>query len=369
MAGVYIHFPFCKKKCLYCDFFSKANQDFLIPDFLEALTREISLRADIFSPIDETVDTIYFGGGTPSLLKPEQIEDVLNSLLSVFPVINNAEITVEANPGTLSFDLLRGYREIGINRLSIGVQSFNNGELKFLGRIHTAEQAEEFFFEAQRAGFDEIGIDLIYSLPEQSLIEWQGNVDKVFSLKPTHISTYALTWSSATPLGRAIEEGKCPRPDDETTAEMYLLTRKVLSEVGYEHYEISNFALPGHRCRHNEGYWTGKPYFGLGPSAHSYIKDRRFWNISDIRKYINVLLHNELPVDGEERLNPRQKFLERIALGLRRREGIPIEALKNKRQEITHLVQAGLAVLKGGFLSLTVRGFLLADEIALRLVL
>jgi len=368
MAGVYIHFPFCKKKCLYCDFFSKANQDFLIPDFLEALTKEINLRAEIFSPIDETVDTIYFGGGTPSLLRPEQIEDVLNSLASVFSPVDNTEITVEANPGTLSFDLLRGYRKIGINRLSIGVQSFNNEELKFLGRIHTAEQAEEFFSEAQRAGFDEIGIDLIYSLPGQSLGEWEENVDRALSLKPAHISTYALTWSSATPLGKAIETGKCPRPDEETTVEMYLLACKVLSEVGYEHYEISNFALPGHRCRHNEGYWTGKPYLGLGPSAHSYIRDKRFWNLSDIRKYVDVLSHDELPTLGEEKLNPRQKFLEHIALGLRRREGIPMEALKNKRQEIAHLVQAGLAVLKGGVLSLTARGFLLADEITLKLV-
>ncbi len=369
MAGVYIHFPFCKRKCLYCDFFSKANQDFLISDFLNALIKEINFRAEIFSPGDKTVDTIYFGGGTPSLLKPAQIENVLNSLRSVFSLSNKAEITVEANPGTLSFDLLCGYRKIGINRLSIGVQSFNNKELKFLGRIHTAEEAEEFFFEAQKVGFDEIGIDLIYSLPDQSIKSWERNLDKVLSLRPTHISTYALTWRSATPLGKAIEKGKYPYPDDETTAEMYLLICKMFSEAGYEHYEISNFALPGHRCRHNEGYWTGKPYLGLGPSAHSYINGRRFWNISSIQKYIEILSQDKLPVFGEEKLNPRQKFMERIVLGLRRREGVSIEELKNKRQEITNLVQAGFAVFKDGFLSLTARGFLLADEIATRLVL
>ena len=367
MAGLYLHFPFCQRKCSYCDFYSVEKTDDIIPQFLSALHQEIELRKGTWPHPEIEIDTIYFGGGTPSLLHADQIDALIQHITSSFTLSLKSEITLEANPDTLTPDKLRNFRVAGINRISIGVQSLDDAELNLLGRIHTSEQAEELVSAAQRAGFEEVGIDLIYGLPDQSIKTWLNTIKKAVSHSPTHISAYSLTWNESTLLGRIIESGKCSRPDETAVCEMYLSTHEILNDGGYEHYEISNFAKPGHRCRHNEGYWTGELYLGLGPSSHSFIDNKRLWNIPDVREYISVLSQNKLPIAGQEILDPEQRTLERIALGLRRREGIPVRNLSGKQHLITCLHESGLAFIRNGFLALTVKGLLLADEVTLQL--
>jgi oxygen-independent coproporphyrinogen-3 oxidase len=283
-----------------------------------------------------------------------------------FPVDLDAEVTMEVNPATVTAESLMQYRASGVNRLSVGVQSFDPGVLRCLGRIHTVDEGESLILSALHAGFDDVGIDLIYGIPDQSAVSWDATLSRSLSLNPSHISAYALSWSQATPLGRDIASGRYPRPDEKIVSDMYLLTHDRLTKGGYEHYEVSNFARPGYRCRHNEAYWTGEPYLGIGPSAHSYIQNRRFWNVPDVRRYINVLSQNRLPVAGQEDLNTGQRTLEQIALGLRRREGIALSRIVG-RDCVHSLVDAGLAMVQEGKVSLTANGFLLADEIALRL--
>lgn len=367
MIGLYVHFPFCERKCPYCDFYSVEKGDQLIPKYLDAVVKEAELYADIFPHMKSNIQTVYFGGGTPSLLWPVQIETLLREFDKTFGFASEAEITIEVNPGTVTLQSLRGYRSAGINRISIGVQSFNANELRLLGRIHTADQAENAVFLSARAGFEDIGIDLIYGIPDQSITDWRKTLTKAVSLGLTHISTYALTWDVSTALGRAIEAGELPRPDEDTVSEMFLLADNVLSDNGYEHYEVSNFARPGYHCSHNEGYWTGQSYLGLGPSAHSFVENQRFWNVSDVHQYINVLSQNRIPVDRREILSARQRELEGITLGLRRQEGIAVDGMQQD-DRMEGLVKEGFAVLHEGRIVLTSKGLLLADEIALHLV-
>ncbi len=367
MAGLYIHIPFCKKKCGYCDFYSEEKREQLILPFINALVREADLYSNRFPSHGGKISTLYLGGGTPSLLHSDLIETVLRHLFSLFPSVSEPEITIEVNPGTVSQETLSQYRKIGINRLSIGVQSFDDSELQLLGRIHTSKQAEQIIQEAHQIGFRNVGIDLIYGLPGQSLKDWQNNIKNAVSLSPEHISTYELTWTHSTPLYAKIKSGLLPYPDKEKSVDMYFWTSAFLKDRGYEHYEISNFAQSGYRCRHNEGYWTNSPYLGLGPSAHSYIGDRRFWNIADIQKYIDVLSQNRFPVAGEENISREQAILEKMMLGFRRHEGIPLKLIKNRQSQIDHLIQAGLMNRQKDMVSLTTKGFLLADEVTLQM--
>lgn len=367
MAGLYIHIPFCKRKCAYCDFYSEEKAEQFIFPFIDALTREANLYIGIFPPRGERLNTIYFGGGTPSLLPSDYVETMLRHVLSIYPSVSEPEITVEINPGTVDGETLSHYREIGINRLSIGVQSFDDRELRLLGRIHTAGQAEQILQRADQIGFKNINIDLIYGLPGQSFETWRYTLEKTVSLSPEHISAYELTWSDSTVLGKQITSHSLPTPDKDKNADMYLFTSAFLNDHGYEHYEISNFARSGYRCLHNEGYWTGRSYLGLGPSAHSYFEGKRFWNVSDIRNYIDVLSQNRFPLGGKETIDGHQNTFEKMILGFRRKEGIPLTLLNNKRSEIDQLIGAGLMNQQKDRLSLTTRGFLLADEIAARL--
>jgi len=366
MAGLYIHVPFCRKKCRYCDFYSVHASDDRIVSYLNALFHEIHLYQGVYPPPESSIGTIYIGGGTPSTLDPAQIDSLLGHVRMHFPVDSDAEVTMEVNPGSMTDDLLMEYRASGVNRLSVGVQSFDSDVLRCLGRIHTADEAEFLILSALQVGFDNVGIDLIYGIPNQSAVSWDATLLRALSLNPSHISAYALSWSRETPMGRDITSGRYPRPDEKVVSDMYLSAHERLTKGGYEHYEISNFARPGLRCRHNEAYWTGEPYLGIGPSAHSYIQNRRFWNIPNVQRYINVLSQNRLPVAGQEDLNTAQRILEQIALGLRRREGIALSCIV-RRDCIPSLVDAGLAFVQKGRVSLTANGFLLADEIALRL--
>ena len=365
MAGLYLHFPFCQRKCAYCDFYSIQTDHDLIFDFLDAVTQEASLYGHQISSRKSKMKTIYMGGGSPSLLRPADIQRLLQHFSRTFTISAEPEITIEVNPGTVTTELLNDYMSIGINRISIGVQSFNDDELRMMGRVHSARVAEDFVIASKQTGFKSVGVDLIYGLPNQNIETWKETLHTALNLAPHHISTYNLTWSTSTALGRKIQTGKYPRPDEKTITEMYLLTHEMLCESGYEHYEISNYAFPSHRCCHNEGYWTGQWYLGLGPSAHSFLGGKRFWNVSDVRQYMTVLSHNQLPVENREVLNEDQKNLERMTLGLRTLEGISLRRLRGKEAKISSLIQEGLAVIKDGFISLTPKGFLLADEITL----
>ena len=364
MAGIYVHIPFCTRKCRYCDFYSVTGFGDLTADFLSALTTEVYLRSK--SVEDLCFDTLYIGGGTPSLLSSRELKRLLKVLNTLSTVRTEFEITIEVNPGTLSEEGLEQYREMGFNRVSIGVQSFNDDELSLLGRIHTGRVGAAIVESAQKS-FSNVNIDLIFGLPGQNSQEWERTLETTAALRPQHISAYMLSWSPRTPIGKQILEGALRRPEEEVSAECYLLTHDFLTHKGYDHYEISNFAMPGYRCRHNEGYWTGSPYIGLGPSAHSFLNGKRSWNTTDIQEYIFVLSQNRLPVNGEEYPDHEQRALEKLVLNLRRKEGIPLEYLKGNGSCLESLVHDDLARLNDDVLQLTPKGFLVADEVALRL--
>jgi oxygen-independent coproporphyrinogen-3 oxidase len=365
MAGLYLHFPFCRTKCHYCDFYSVAGGGD-VPGFLSCLEREMRLRAGMLA--GERIDTVYFGGGTPSLMAPETIRRFLDEARSLFSFSDEPEITLEANPNTLTAGRLDGFRLAGINRISIGVQSFHRLELALLGRSHTSGEAESALTVARQTGFNSVGLDLIYGLPGQTSTTWEANLERAMSFDPDHISAYALTLSPASRMGRWVQSGTFPKPDEELAAELFLVTSSVLTRHGYEQYEVSNFAKPGMRSRHNESYWTGSPYLGLGPSAHSFIGNMRCWNVSDLKRYRAALDMNKPPVEEEETLTHDQRFLESVALGLRRREGVPVRLLPDKVGPMLELVESGHGIISGDRFGLTTKGMLMADAVSERLV-
>jgi len=281
--------------------------------------------------------TLYFGGGTPSLLSQDELTLILNSIHKTFELTDNAEISIEANPGTVLEKNLFGYKKVGINRITLGVQSFNESDLKTLTRIHSATEAINAIRSARQAGFDNIGIDLIFGIPGQSLKSWQETLKRTIDICPQHISMYGLTYEAGTPLTRAVEKGVLFKCEEELERDMYLTGIKFLEKAGYEHYEISNFALPAARSLHNQKYWDGSSYIGIGPSAHSYDGDNRWWNFADVNNYCTTLAKNLQPVEKKEILTDNQKIEELILLGLRRIEGINlIEWEQKTKQDLLH---------------------------------
>ncbi len=320
LGGMYVHVPFCLRKCAYCDFYSITDQS-LLPEFLVAIDREIALTA----PLGFPCDTVYFGGGTPSLLSPESIRQLLTSIRRHHPLQEQAEITLEINPGTVDPDSLRSYRRAGINRLSIGVQSFQDGHLSFLGRIHTAGQADEAIRSARRAGFRNVSLDLIYGLPGQSEKDWEEDLRQAWTYAPEHLSCYMLSYETGTPMMEKRDQGAFTALVDEEVALLFRKTVAFLTSRGCEHYEVSNFARRSrYRSRHNLKYWDFSPYIGWGPAAHSHEKNRRRWNHRDLGSYLAALASGRLPMETEEVLNPGQRMMEAIYLGLRQRQGIDI---------------------------------------------
>ncbi len=379
MASIYLHIPFCERKCLYCDFYSVTNTE-RVEIFLAALTREIELCKD--SQGGAPFETIFFGGGTPSLLAPAQVERILSHFHAAFRVTTDAEVTLEANPGTLTREKLQGYRSLGINRLSIGIQSFHDRELKFLGRIHDRQEAFHSIELARAAGFDNISLDLIYSIPGQTLAQWEDNLHNAMALVPQHIAAYSLILEEDTPLHRMVREGQVRLNPPDLEAEMYERTMMLLDAHGYEHYEVSNYARPGFRCRHNGNYWSHENYLGLGPSAHSFRKEgngasgRRWWNVADLSAYADRLKAGTLPVASEEHLGIREMLRERLFLGLRG-SGLGMASLvadfdydleARRAEKIRWLLEEKMALLEGGILRLTPKGYLLCDEICSRLI-
>ena len=300
LGGVYVHIPFCLRKCLYCDFYSTADLS-LKPAFLEALITEIAAT----DPGELVFDTIYFGGGTPSLLSPPEVARILGGLFSRFHFQEPVEITLEANPGTVGLESLKGLRSAGVNRLNIGVQSFQDENLAQLGRIHSAAQAQEALAAARRAGFGELGLDLIYGLPGQRRPAWFTDLRRALAYQPEHLSCYMLTLEPGTPLAERHRFGRFRPAPEARVAELFMATSEFLAGRGYLHYEVSNFARCGPSgcrqarvSRHNSKYWSHAPYLGFGPAAHSFLPPKRFWNHRDVARYVEDLRAGRRPLAG-----------------------------------------------------------------------
>ncbi|NOT51382.1 MAG: radical SAM family heme chaperone HemW [Chitinophagaceae bacterium] len=370
MAGIYIHIPFCKQACYYCNFHfatSLRNKTELI----NALIKEIDLQKSYLN--NETVETIYFGGGTPSLLAAEELSAITRKISSVFFVSQDAEITLEANPDDITEEKLISWEQTGINRLSIGIQSFFDEDLQWMNRAHNAQQAIDNLQLAKKH-FDNITIDLIYGTPQLTNEKWKRNVDMAIALNIPHLSCYALTVEPKTPLHKMIQQHKSDDINPDKQSEQFLLLMQWLEEAGYEHYEISNFSKPGWRSRHNSSYWKGKEYLGLGPSAHSYNGESRCWNIANNNLYIESINKGVIPFD-EEVLTATQKLNEYIMTSLRTMEGINLKILLSQfgigENEIMNkakkFIAPGLIQSGNTSITLTREGKLLADGIAAEL--
>ena len=367
MAGIYIHIPFCRQACHYCNFHFSTSLKHK-NELIAALLKETGLQKSYLE--DEVVETIYFGGGTPSLLEIADLRLQIEKIRQSFPIAIDAEITLEANPDDISEEKLIDWKEIGINRLSIGVQSFFEEDLVWMNRAHNAQQAIDNLKLAIQH-FKNITIDLIYGHPLLTDEKWRKNVELVISLNIPHISCYALTVEPKTPLQKMIKEHKKEDVSPERQAEQFLQLMNLLAEAGYEHYEISNFAKPGHRSRHNSSYWQGKKYLGLGPSAHSFNGSSRQWNVSNNSKYISALTKNELSFE-KEILTATQQLNEYIMTSLRTSEGLNLERFPEAasfelRAASRRFIDTGKLIMKDERLILTKEGKLLADGIAAEL--
>lgn len=319
--GIYIHIPFCVKKCAYCDFLSGPADEATKSDYVDALIEEI-----YHSSCDDTVATIFFGGGTPSTLNPLLIEDIMNVLKATFNILDEAEITIECNPGTVSIGKLMAYKSVGINRISFGLQSADNLELHSIGRIHTFESFVESYEMARRAGFDNINVDLISALPNQTIASWKNTLGKLLLLRPEHISAYSLILEEGTPLYKVIqaerEQGVDRMPCEENEREMYYLTSEMLKRAGYIHYELSNYAQQGFECQHNLSYWESSFYLGFGIGAASYYNGIRYKNVDDIHKYIAYAPDKDKIITDIVELTKKNKMEEFMFLGLRKINGV-----------------------------------------------
>jgi oxygen-independent coproporphyrinogen III oxidase len=376
MNGIYVHLPYCERKCRYCDFYSQTQFSGL-PVFLESLAKEINLKGQ--QPLFNSAqfDSVFIGGGTPSLLPPKDLKNLFDTLHKNFPISNSAEITIECNPNSVSFEQLVQYKETGINRISFGVQSFDDSELQFLGRIHNSNEAVKACELASKAGFKNISLDLIWGIPGQSPESWLATLTTAIALGVKHISAYCLIYEENTPMYQDWESGKIIRMDEDAEAELYDILCKVMSDNGFEHYEISNFAQPGHKCLHNLIYWKGGDYIGFGPSAHSFVEGKRSWNYSDLTKYNQLLKNDELPVESVETLTDTQILNEMIMLGLRS-EGLEIKKINKKfnldlmeqlKPLITNFINKDLLIADKDRLCLTDSGYLLCQEITLQFVM
>lgn len=376
MAGIYLHIPFCKKACHYCNFHF-STQLATIEPMMEALLQEISFRRDY---LKDTVQTIYFGGGTPSLLPPATIALLLQEIRNTFTVVVSAEITLETNPDDITMENLRQWRQAGINRLSIGVQSFLEEDLQWMNRAHNATQAQQAIQLAQQAGFDNINLDLIYGTPTLTDVQWQYNVQTAIDAGIPHLSCYALTVESKTALEKMIALRKKEDVDTDKQSRHFELLVQLAATAGYEHYEISNLAKPGYRSKHNSNYWAGVHYLGLGPAAHSFNGVSRQWNVANNALYIQSIRNNTVPFEIEY-LTPGQQLNEYIMTSLRTMEGLSLTVIRqmvnsdapslNGELIVTALQQAaqkyltqGLLVQENETLVITPAGRFLADGIA-----
>ena len=360
MTGLYVHVPFCLSRCGYCDFNAYAGLGHLSDRYARALRGEAALAAPQWRGV--RIDTIFFGGGTPTTLPPSTLADILSELRERFDVAPDAEVTVEANPDTVDERSLSALREGGFNRLSMGAQSFDVTVLAALERLHGSRSVRRAFAAARRAGFGNVNVDLIFGTPGETRSSWRRTLEEAVMLGPEHLSCYALTVEPATPLGRRVASGLAAAPDPDVQAELYAEAVGLLGAEGYGHYEVSNWARPGHECRHNLGYWRRDAYLGLGAGAHSHRDGRRWWNVRPPTTYLEAVERGALPVGGEERLEAAETGLEEVFLALRTREGVPAASVAAGREEPYRA--AGLLERRGGRLVLTDRGMFVANEVA-----
>lgn len=369
MAGIYLHIPFCKQACYYCDFHFSTQVDYK-EKMVAAIIDEIRLRTEYLQL--QKIESIYFGGGTPSLLTVQELELILNSIHKNFTISENPEITLEANPDDLSLSYLKLIRQVGINRLSIGIQTFDDSYLEKLNRAHNRASALQVLPDARKAGFENISIDLMYALPNQSQAQWLTDLKQAIQLKPEHISAYTLTIESKTVFGVQKEKGKLSVPDEDTAAIFFETLQEELKKNGYIQYEVSNFCLPHFYSKHNSSYWLQKHYLGVGPSAHSYNGVSRQFNIANNHLYLKSIGEGKIPATIEW-LSREEKINDFLLTGLRTMWGIFLPFLSKelnynlltiKEQKINYLIDNQLAIIEDNHLILTKSGLLIADKIA-----
>lgn len=374
MPGLYLHIPFCKKRCLYCAFYSTTLHS-LQGEYVDALCNELQQRKSYIK--GESINTIYFGGGTPSLLTGEQISKILTTIRSNYAIVPDAEITIECNPDDITPPYLAMLKANGFNRISMGVQSLDNEQLQRLGRRHTAQKAKEAFALARAAGFDNISIDLMFALPGSTTAEWQHTLQSAIALQPEHISAYNLTYEDGTPLSRALQAGEITEATEEENLRQFNTLITELKKAGYRHYEISNFALPGRESRHNSSYWNDTPYLGCGAGAHSYNGTARGWNASDINKYIKGINNGE-PVFEIEELTLQERYNDTVLTRLRTADGLPTEWVKERfgdtlynymmRAARKEIAAGNLQSTADGRLTLTEKGIFVSDAVMRELI-
>ena len=390
--GLYIHIPFCHTKCPYCDFNTYAGIEALMPGYVTALATEIRRWGALLG--SPRVNTIFFGGGTPSYVPRQAIADILDAVRQAFPVSEDAEVTIEANPGDLLNNDLGFILDAGVNRLSMGVQSLDDSLLELLGRRHTSDEALAAYEEVRRTGFDNVSIDLMYGLPYQSLEQWKDTLEQALELSPEHISMYCLTLEGGTPMERQVAQGELPEPDPDLAADMYTLAEDMFADARYRHYEISNWARPGMESRHNLTYWLNRPYLGVGPGAHSYLGACRFNNLNSPREYIGRLREAETRASPAEALSPEVirriptvasvevidrtlEMAETMMMGMRLDDGVRLQDFHDRfgesvasvyGKQVDELTKVGLIELRDGALCLTRQGRLLGNEVFLRFV-
>ena len=375
MPGIYIHIPFCRQACHYCNFHFSVSQK-RRPEFVQALKKEISLQKDFLKTGNKgkvLLDTLYFGGGTPSLLQISELNEILSELFKFYELSPDTEVTLEANPDDLSAEKLAVLRDTPVNRLSIGIQSFYEADLKYMNRSHNAEQAEKVLHDAKKAGFKNITADLIYGTPGMSDKQWIENIMKLITRDIPHISAYSLTVEKKTALEVFIRKGKAAPVDEEQSARQFEILCEITTKYGYEHYEISNFGKPGFFSRHNLSYWSGVPYLGLGPSAHSYSDGLRRWNVANTCAYIDKLQNGQLPPFEQEHLDKDQQYNEYVMTALRTMWGVEKKLVKNRfgedyfnrmKQSAGKHLNSGMLEETQSHLKITQKGRFFADGIA-----
>lgn len=369
-AGIYIHIPFCLSKCYYCDFYSQTASEDVINEYVDCIVKEINIVLPQLS--DKKFDTIYFGGGTPSLLKINQIGKILETLFKHINSSNINEITIEANPETLTRNKLKAFLELGINRLSIGVQSTNDYLLKLLNRVHNRKRAIQSIHLARESGFDNLNVDLIFGIPEQTIDDWKKTLDTITSFQPEHLSVYNLTVERGTRLHQLIKTKQLQLPSEDSQVKMFNFAMKYLTKKNYQHYEISNYALRGFACRHNLKYWEGDEYLGIGVASHSWIDGQRFFIPPKLKLYTENVKKGKLPYQYDKVKSLRRNIAEKLMMGLRLIGGINLNGFREKydiditqffESEIKELYSMKLISISKNHLRLTKRGILLANEV------
>ena len=372
-GGIYIHIPFCTEKCIYCDFYSLPNQEQSIKPFIKNLCKEILIRSKK-STIDWKIDTIFIGGGTPSLLSESDLENIISAINKNFNLNDLKEFTIEANPGEFDYNKMVNFKLMGVNRISFGFQSLNLDMLKFMSRWHTPEDSIRTFKNARKAGYSNINIDMIFGIPGQTLDVWSNNLETIVSLEPEHISAYSLTVEKQTPLYHLVQSDRVKMPHENIDLDMFNFTIDFLTEKKYSQYEISNYCKSKRECLHNLHYWKRNPYLSFGPSAHGFYKNIRYWNSRDLNNYMKNLNKNNLPDSESETLTQENIFNELILNSIRIKSGINLTQIKNDfnietQQNILNKANewGENLTIKSDCIKLSRKGMPIADEITLDL--